>query len=246
MPIPTFDLIMAAVLAVIVTGISRIHCPIWKSFVYSCPIPFSLAFLVSGRGVDSGHIVGIVLNNLFLWGTWYLHKRRRVPILATDLIAASVYVALTSWLVRALPEGNGYLFYGLIAAGLTVSIVVRRFPPRAEEGAVSPMPVWMKASVVFVLALCLYSLKNVLLAAMTTFPYLGVFTVVECRRSLYTLAVRFAHLSAAFYVLVIVVRWRQDDVPLWAALLIGWLPALGLLAFYQFRGTSRAASAERA
>jgi len=246
MSISTFDLIMAAVLAVIVTGISRIHCPVWKSFVYSCPIPFTLALLVSGRGVDSGHIAGIVLNHLYLWSTWYLHKRRRVPILVTDLIAASLYVALTSWVVRVLPEGNAYLFCGLIAVGLAVSVVVRRFPQIEEEGAVSPMPVWMKASVVFVLALCMYSLKGVLLAAMTTFPYLGVFTVVECRRSLYTLAVRFAHLSAAFYVFIIVIWRLQDDVPLWAALLIGWLPALGLLAVYQLRGTSRAASAEPA
>jgi len=243
MPIQPFDLAMAGVLTVLVTAISRIHCPVWKSFIYSCPIPFSLAFLVSGRPVGPGHVLGIALNNLFLWGVWFMHKRKGLHILVADVVVAALYVSLMTWTIRQLPEDSSPLFYLFAGLGVAYSAFARRFPEVREEGATSPMPVWKKAPLVFVLALNLFALKNFLLAAVCTFPYLGVFTVVECRRSLYTLLRRFGYLSVAFYVLVVVLRWCQDSMPPWAALLVAWVPALAILALLQLRATVRPAEA---
>jgi hypothetical protein len=188
-------------------------------------------------------VLGIALNNLFLWGVWYLHKRRGFHILAADVVVAVLYVSLMVWIIRRLPEDSAFLFYLFVGAGVAYSAVAKRFPEVKEEGAVSPMPVWKKAPLVFVLALNLFVLKNFLLAAVCTFPYLGVFTVVECQRSLYTLLRRFGHLSVAFYVLVVVIRWCQGSMPHWAALLVAWVPALAILALLQLKATGRPAEA---
>ena len=92
-------------------------------------------------------------------------------------MAALAYVTFTAIVVRLLPEGSYWLFACMIAVGIAFSLVSFRLPDPDEPGAVSPMPVWQKAPLVFCIAVLLYSLKNVLLAAMTTFPYLGVFAV---------------------------------------------------------------------
>jgi len=241
MPIPLFDLSMAAVLAVIVTSISRIRSPLWKSFVYSCPIPFTLAFLVSGSPMDSGHVAGVVLNNAFLWFMWLLHSRMKWPALIADVVAASTYVAFTAWLVRQLPDGDPVLYAALLLPGIGFSVLAFRLPDIQEVGAVSPMPVWQKSLLVFAIAVTLFSLKNFLLAAMTTFPYLGIFTVYECRRSLYTLLRRFGMLSLGFYAMLVTVRLVQGAFPAgppWLALLAGWVPALLVIGWLQFRAAS--------
>jgi len=230
---PLFDFFMAALLAALVTGISKIHSPRRKTFVYAFPIPFALAFLVGSKPLSCSHAVGALSVHIFLWSIWGLHKRTGWPVYVIDILMALVYLGGVSAADRSLENNSDFLFYGLITLGITFSIATRWLPNVEEQGHVSPMPVPKKFLLVFIVAASLFSLKNTLGSAVATFPYLGVFTVFECRHSLYTLSKRFGRLSIAFMFLLASLRFFQAHMPMPQALVWAWLPCLATLAILQ-------------
>jgi len=233
---PLFDFFMAALLAALVTAISKIHSPRWKTFVYAIPIPFTLAFLVGSKPLSCSHAIGGLSIHIFLWSIWGLHKRTGWPVYVIDIFMALVYLVGVRAVAGSLENNSDLLFYGLITFGITFSIATHWLPIVEEQGHVSPMPAPKKFLLVFLVSATLFALKNTFGSAVATFPYLGVFTVFECRHSLYTLSKRFGRLSIAFMVLLASLRFFQEHVPMPQALALAWLPCLAALSVLQ-RGT---------
>lgn len=230
---------MAALMAGLVTTISKIHSPRWKTFVYAFPIPFTLAFLVGSKPLSCSHAIGALSVHIFLWSIWGLRKRTGWPVYLIDILMALVYLVGVRTAAGSLKNNSDLLFFGLIALGITFSIATRWLPNVEEQGHISPMPVPKKFLLVFIIATSLFALKNTFGPAVATFPYLGVFTVFECRHSLYTLGKRFGRLSMAFMFLLASLRLLQEHMPVPQALALAWLPCLATLTVLQREGGAK-------
>jgi len=193
------DVAAAAVLAVFIAVIAAIRGPRIKTLVFSIPIPFVIAYLAVEQPVDASYLVGIVLAMAYHWVVYALSAGLRLPVLASIPIAAAGYVA-TAATLRPLAEAP--FFLALAAIVVAWSLVASRYRPTTEHAPPARAPAWIKAPLVFVIALVLYRLTDLIAGAVVTFPYAGVFTSFEMRRALRTLAGQFTLNGAAFLAMI--------------------------------------------
>ena len=215
----------AAIAAVIVT-MSVLRNPAVKALVYSLPLPLSIALLATGGHVGGSNVAGLGLLVGFLWLVRLVYGWTG-SIAVADLLGAGAYVGLGWWVSRFHPEfAVSATVFGLL--WLIFASMPRPLP--AVVATLSPVDVRAKGVVVFGLSLLLLSARSLLAGAVVTFPYSGVFAVVEVRDNLEQLAAVFTRNSIAMLSLLAAMRATQPSVGLWAALAIGWLVYLPVLA----------------
>ena len=78
----------------LVWAVSLLRSVRLRAFVYSLPLPMTLALLTTGYRVDGSHLIGVVGLNLFFVLVTVAHHRLRWPILLADLAGVAGYVAL--------------------------------------------------------------------------------------------------------------------------------------------------------
>jgi hypothetical protein len=115
------------------------------------------------------------------------------------------------------------------------------YRPIHEPGHRSRAPWYVKMPVVFPIALVLFSLKELLRGAVTTFPYAGVFTSYEMRHSPRTLAGQYTINNISF-LLMFVVIWRLERYGTAIALLAGWAVLLAALTVIYRLGIGKPAA----
>lgn len=218
--------IPAAVLAVFVTVIAYIHSARLKVLVFSTPVPFTCAFVMlylDGRQqVNATFLSGLALSAAYHWVVYLMRARMGLPLMLAIGVSAGLYVVTASQMRFA--QGLAYPWaLALFAAAWLAALWWHQ--PRHEEGQRATAPWPLKLSCVFVLALGIFSLTDLLAGAVTTFPYAGVFTSYEMRRCLRTLAGQYMINIAAFAAMITTIWAVQTWTPLpglWP-LLPGWL-----------------------
>lgn len=226
------DVPKALILTAFVTAIAYIHSPRLKTLVFSMPIPFTCAFLASGIAIGPTHISGLVLVTLYHWIFYSIYRGLRLPLAAGIGVAVTLYVA-TAYLIAnhtALPVTPFLWVCG--ASFLLWCIGVWLYRPIHEPGHRGKTPWWLKAPLIFVIALVIFSLTALLGGAVTTFPYAGVFTSYEMRHSPRTLAGQYTINNISFLLMFTTIWALQERVSVVTSLLGGWvvlLIALGLI-----------------
>jgi hypothetical protein len=219
-----FNLIMALVIALVIIAIATVKNPVLKAVVYGLPIPITVALVASQKGVDSSHIVGLFLLVLFLWVVHWL-RRCGVHILIADVIGALIYVVLGFMAVHVMK--GAHLFIPLVGAYVVFWILWMmrtRGPPQDEPAPqVNTVPLLRKGVVIFVVANVLLALKDLLKGVVVTFPFSGVFAVVEMQGKLHTLASEFTKNSIAILVFFAIVHYAAYAMQLYAAVALGWV-----------------------
>jgi hypothetical protein len=194
------DAVLILAVTGMAVGVAYLHSPRAKTLLYMLPIPFTLALISSGRGVDATHPLAFLLVWAFPWNVYLLHVRLKVPIVAADLVALVVHVTVSLVLACLVPTRGGIglgvpepVWFGvmlavvLVAAGLALHAV----PPRLESGHRSPLPPHVKVPIIMAVIIGIVLAKEVLRGFMPAFPMVTVIAVYEARKSLYTLAGRF-------------------------------------------------------
>ena len=104
------------------------------------------------------------------------------------------------------------------------------FPKCEEPSHKSPLPVWIKMPIIAGVILTLILLKRFLQGFMTMFPMVGVVASYESRFSLGTVCRAIPDFMLAMVPMLAVVRVVQPQLGLVAALGVGWLVFIPLLA----------------
>ncbi len=212
----------AGVLAAFVTTIAYIHDPKLKMLVFSMPIPFSCAYLVTGSPIDTTNMVGIVLVTLYHWVVYGMVMRLKLPLAVGIATGVLGYIGF-AWLCK----GSAQMIPLTVASVIVLlmwgaSMVFYRGVQ--EEGHRSRSPWYVKMPLVFVIALCIYSITGLLAGAVTTFPYAGVFTSYEMRKSLRTLAGQYMVNNLSFILMFVAIAAAEHQH--WSrpiSLLTGWV-----------------------
>ena len=193
-----------------------------KALVYSIPIPITVALIASGGKANSLSIIGLMLTTAFLWSVYYLHNKRHWHVLSADIMLAVLYVAVAYVLAKIVHINFVAIVSLYIAGWLTLMAKINNLKPvtlSRKRAATNP---WIKATMVFVIAFVLFTLKQYLAAFVVTFPYNGVFAVYENSGILQSLSAVFTRNSIAlcsFFIADYAVGLHADK---WLALVASW------------------------
>lgn len=206
------NVLMALSIAAIIVVIASLTSARAKAIVYSLPIPITMALIASRNGVDGSHVIGLGLLMGFLWLVSQLSSRG-INILLADVISATAYVGV-GYAILGLKDMAP--FYILCITYAVFWLIFRLFErqrpaPIAANVSGKKINLWLKALVVFFIAYCLLETKNLLSGIVVTFPFLGVFAVVEMKENLRTLSREFAKNSIAILAFFVMVHflWEQ-------------------------------------
>ncbi|MDO3703390.1 hypothetical protein Q3W71_17090 [Micromonospora sp. C28SCA-DRY-2] len=210
----------------VVWAVSLLRSVRLRAFVYSLPLPMTLALLTTGHRVDGSHLIGVVGLNLFFVLVTVAHHRLRWPILLADLAGVAGYVALGAALLTVsvpfVPALAGTVLLWLLAA-----LLLHRHPApptteRVSDGAPGErLPALAKLSLILGGTVLTGLLGQLLRGLVVTFPYAGVLVAVEVRRELPAFCRHFARNSLAL-VGFLTGHWLAQDLSAAAGLAAGW------------------------
>lgn len=226
--IGVWDIALLAVVTVQATAISYLHNPKWKVFVWSLPVPFTLASLALGRPIDATNVMGLNMQLIYTHGVRLLYTRLKIPIVFSIVASAMLYCIIGWQLAQMLPATDMAFWITTAATFVLGAALFVVTSHREEPGHRSPLPVYIKAPLVACVILLLIAVKNNLQGFMTMFPMVGVAAAYEARKSLWAMSRQVPVLMMAMTPLMAVCRLGQYKLGLGISLLIGW-PVFGLV-----------------
>lgn len=221
--ISIFNIVMAMAIALIIVIISAVKNPMIKTIIYSLPIPITLALIASQKGVNSTHIIGLFLLVGFLWLVNWMRKTN-ANIFVADIISAAAYIATGYSLIR-LVQDKSIPFTLLSFLYLLLWMTFMFFGKHKVKnvpGKKRKVNIVIKGVSIFLIATLLLTLKDVLKGIVVTFPFSGVFAVIEMQDHLHTLASEFTKNSIAILVFFIIVYAVMPGLNIYPAIFLGW------------------------
>lgn len=215
------NIISASAIGLVILAMAVIKNGRLKAFVYSLPIPITVTLVATGGNVNANHPAGLLLASLFLWSVFVLNRSGKVNIFLSDIIAALCYIGVGYSLIQII--NISFYWAALIYLILWLVFVFIYRPQNQKEDSqpaskISPI---VKFIIVFIFAYVLLSLKSYLSSVIVTFPFSGVFAVVEGREILETLAATFARNSLAILAMF-AVMYALDDIHLGMRIAASW------------------------
>jgi hypothetical protein len=224
--VPAFgvwDLALLVVVSLQATVLSYVHHPKWKAFIWTLPLPFTVASLAVNRPIDATNVAAISVMVVFTHGVRILHQSFRVPIVASIVLGTIFYCAI-GWALAGVLPTDDRAFWIACAATIAFGVVLYFVTPhRDEPGHRSPMPVWQKLPLVAAVVMMLVLIKNSLLGFMTFFPMVGVIAAYEARKSLWAISRQVPVVMMTAVPLMIACRLAQPRFGLHGGLAIGWV-----------------------
>lgn len=225
----------ACVLTAFVISIAYVRSPRAKALIYSLPVPFSCAYLATGLAINATHMTGLMLVVGYNWLVYGL-VRAKLPLVGAIVLAAAAYFG-GAMLLRPLSQAGSAGLWCAAGIGLTGWVLgVLLYRPREEPGHRSRTAWWVKAPLIFAIAIGVYNATDLLAGGVGMFPYAGVFTSYESRHSLRTLAGQFTINSLGLLMCLLTIHLaEQAGVPVVGALLMGWVPVVGWITIVRWR-----------
>ncbi len=219
----TLNAISAITIGGVIVAMAVTKNSVAKAIIYGLPVPVTVLLIATGAVVTVHHIFGLFLLNLFLWTVWFSYRRWHNIYLA-DALGAVVYVALGYVLINF-----AQVSFAAIAAAFVVAWLAFALRFRARLVDVTPrsgpaIPLGLKFAVTASLVFGMMSLKSLFGGLIVTFPFAGVFAVIEGEKILKVMAVTFGQNSLALLLLLLAIRASDGQA-------LGWRIALGWAAY---------------
>ena len=216
----------ACVLTAFVISIAYVRAPRAKAFIYSLPVPFSCAYLATGLPINATHLTGLLLVAGYNWLVFGL-VRAKVPIAVAIALAAGAYFA-GAMLLRPLAAVSLWWVAAVALTGWIAGLLAYR--PRAEPGHRSRTAWWVKAPLIFAIAMGVYNATELLAGGVGMFPYAGIFASYESRHSLRTLAGQFTLNALGLLACLLTIHLAEGHIPAPWPLALGWMPVVAWAA----------------
>ncbi len=227
-----WDVVWIAAVTLQAGFIAYLHAPKWKALVFSLPIPFTAAVLAVDMPIGATNATGLLLFVVFVHGVRVLHYNLRLPIVPSIAICVLGYCAGGKLLLPIIPSSE-IAFWIAIGAILAAAILLNVLTPeRLEPGHRSPLGVYVKIPAVMLIVASLVMTKPYLQGFVTMFPMIGVITVDEAPKSIWTVCKQIPAVLVVLTLMLVVCRLGQDRVGVYASLLIGWCAVMCFLIPY--------------
>lgn len=213
----------AAVLTGFVTIMAYIRSPQTKALVYSLPVPFSCAYLATRLPIQATHIWGLALVVGYNWLVYALRARARWPLILVIILGAAWYF-VNAMMLRPL-AGRSLLPVSLVVC-LIWLVTLLFYRPQEQPEHRSFAAWYVKAPLIFVIAIGIYNATGLLAGGVGMFPYAGIFASYEMRHSLRTLAGQFTLHVPGLLLCLLTIAATESHLPAPAPLLLGWVPVV--------------------
>ena len=221
------NLVSALAIGSIIALMASLNSNRLRALVYSLPIPVTIVLIATGGEVNTTHLIGLVLGILFLWSVAFLHGRG-ISILVADLLGAGAYL-LAGYVAVSYIKVPFYV--AVVCVSIAWSIFVYLYKNRVtkdKDQAIAKIHPLIKLPIVSVFAYILLSFKALFSGIIVTFPFSGVFAVIENRHMLERLASTFTRNSIAIIGLFIT-TYVLEDMNVFMKLAIAWVVYLLIL-----------------
>lgn len=193
----TTNLLSAFAVSMIISAMAKAHNQKLKAILYTLPFPITIALIGSNSIATSLSISGLTLTAGFLWGCYYLYSRLKVNVLVVDVVLSVIYVAVAYMLANSLKISFWAMLSIYLIIWIVLMVLFNSMTFKYKKVAPAHTNVYLKASVIFVIAFGLFSMHQYLAAFVVTFPYNGVFAVYENKYGLLPQAALFTRNSLA-------------------------------------------------
>jgi len=202
------NIISAVSIGLIIFVMAQLKSGYLKAIIYSLPIPITVALFSTGGVVNETNIIGLFLLVLFLWSVSYLVKRG-VTIYVADVVSAVLYVIVGYFAVTYIEISFAASLLVYAIAWLLFAVLYKHKVQKSVVTKKKLQPI-TKFSVVTIMAFILFSLKGYLAGIVVTFPFSGVFAVVESKGTLRTLAATFTRNSIGILAMLATIFYLGD------------------------------------
>lgn len=230
--IPSALVLTAFVIAIAYVRSSRI-----KALIYSLPVPFTCAYLATRLPMNATYLTGLILVVGYNWVVYVLHIKLRVPLMIAIVMSAGGYF-VSGMLLRPIVGVSIWYVAGIGVVGWLANL--RLYRPEMQPDHRGRTAWWVKAPLIFGIAMAIYNATQFLAGAVGTFPYAGVFTSYEMRHSLRTLAGQFTINAMGIMLCMLVIAATEKHLASPWPLVLGWIPVLAWMGFVHWMGIGRA------
>ncbi|MCA9337341.1 hypothetical protein KC951_01380 [Candidatus Saccharibacteria bacterium] len=224
------NLVSAVLIGAIIGAMALIKKPRTKALVYSLPFPITIALIATHGKVDESNIIGLFLLSGFLWLVYWLYTKG-FSIYLADIISAALYVLIGYFLIKTMPTGFVLLTILYLAFWFLFVLLYRKHEEEEVKHRPHKIKPLYKTVIVTPLAFLLLALKSQLAGIVVTFPFSGVFAVVEGQYILRTLAAIFTRNSIAILALFVTIYCTVDAIGFWYSIVAGWISYIAILLF---------------
>jgi hypothetical protein len=221
-----WDVALLIAVSMHATVIAYVADPRAKAALLALPVPFTLAVLAVGRGVDVTHAMGPLAVLLFTHFVRVLHQRLRWPIVGAIAVAVLAYLVIGMAGERFVPK-TGAAFWSCCAVNLLIGAWLHARRTACDEPAHrSALPLAVKLPIIMSIIAVLLMLKRVLGGFVPTFPMVGVIACYETRKSLRTTCQAIPLNLIILSAMLATCRLTQSHIGLPGALAAAWVVLL--------------------
>ena len=215
--------ISALAIGVVICGMALVPSAKAKALLYVLPIPISIGIIATHGKITSSHLIGLFLVWVFLRLTRFLADTLKLHILLADATAALSYVLsgyLTAQYIHLPFAAVACMF---VTAWACCIVWIRAHPIKDPKPKSSTVPPAAKGAIASIVSFFIYSVQHALAGIVVTFPYNGIFAVVETRRYLTSFSRAVICNTLALAALFTTMYYLQTQLSLALNLVAGWI-----------------------
>ncbi len=227
------NLLSAVAIGLVIFGMAKVPSLKAKALLYVLPIPISIGLIATHGVVSASNLIGLMLIWVFMVTTRFLHDKLRVAIIPSDVIAAVLYIVLGYFAITILviPFWVALSIFVVLWSGIVLVFHQTVTPERSFSP--SALPPATKGLIATAVSYAIYSVQHLLAGIVVTFPYNGIFAVIETQHHLKHFIRAVVRNTAAIAALFTSMYYLQDVLSLALNLAVGWIAFAIVLAGVQ-------------
>ena len=230
-----WDVTLVLVVTFQAMAVAYLSSPKWKGLALSLPLPFTTIVLSLGQPVDASNALSMTTLLVYVMCVWFLYERVRLPIVISIALGVLVYILLGGFLVGLVPKRDDVFWMAIVGVFVLGVVLLYVLPKPSKPPYRTPLPLWQKLPLVFLVVGILVTIKNHLGGFASLFPLLGTVGAYEVRNDLWILVRTVPVLMCSLTVLIVVTYLVQGRLGLQGGLMVGWLVFLPIVFWVQLR-----------
>lgn len=194
-----------------------------KGLLFVFPVMITIGLVATQGRVDASNVVGVALIWVFLGVTYVVQLAWEGHIFVADALGVAAYVGLGAVIASGALTDFRTAVVLVTTAWAVMVWWFHRHPSEEGPARLSVMPPWVKALVAGGASAAILSTYPLIAGMVVTFPYQGLFAVVEVRDNLGVFCRVVVRNSLAVVAMFVTMHALGDHVSLFVGLLAGWL-----------------------
>jgi hypothetical protein len=228
------NLISALAIGLVIFGLAILPSIRAKALLYVFPIPISIGLIATHGKITASNLMGVMLVWMFMWMVKTLVTRGRFNIIVADIVAALSYIALGYALVNFVHLQFWVVLSIFVLLWATLVSWMHAHPLRDKPFKPSTLSPIAKGGIAAVVSYGIYSVQHILAGIVVTFPYNGIFAVVEAQQHLAPFSRAVIRNTIALGAMFTSMYFLQADLSLALNLIVGWI-SFGIVVFFAQR-----------